>query len=239
MRRRGGALTLCLAAAFYSAAAAAEGTPDITGASYSAPTTRYAHGVLGDDIEYGALELQFADGSGRRFTLPEILVFEDIAPRLADVTGDGAPEVITVESALTLGARLTVWNSDGRLASTPHIGQSSRWLAPVGAADLDGDGTIEIAYVDRPHLARILRIWRFEDGQLSEVAQKSGLTNHQIGQDFITGGIRDCGGTPEIITVNSDWSRIIASRFDGGGISSREIAAFDGAASVDRALACN
>ena len=239
MRRRGGALALCLVAAFFGAAAAAAGARDITGASYSAPTTRYAHGVLGDDIEYGALELQFADGSSRRFTLPENLVFEDTAPRLADVTGDGFPEVITVESALTLGARLTIWNSDGRLASTPHIGRSNRWLAPVGAADLDGDGNIEIAYVDRPHLARILRIWRFENGGLIEVARKSGLTNHQIGQDFITGGIRDCDGTPEIITVNTDWSRIIASRYDGVMISSRNIGAFNGSPSVDRALACN
>ena len=37
-------------------------------------------------------------------------------------------------------------------------------LAPLGAADLDGDGKIELAYIDRPHLAKILRIWRFDDG---------------------------------------------------------------------------
>jgi VCBS repeat protein len=237
--RGGGAILLSLVAAVFGAAAAADVSRDITGASYSAPTTRYAHGVLGDEIEYGALELQFADGSHRRFTLPENMVFEDLQPRLADVTGDGSPEVITVETSLTLGARLTVWNRDGRLASTPHIGRSNRWLAPVGAADLDGDGNIEIAYIDRPHLARILRIWRFEDGGLTEMAQQRGLTNHQIGQDFITGGIRDCDGTPEIITVNTDWSRIIASRFDGTEISSRDIGAFNGAASADRALACN
>jgi hypothetical protein len=46
------------------------------------------------------------------------------------------------------------------LASTPWIGQRFRWLAPVAAADLDGDGAMELAYVDRPHLARTLRVWR-------------------------------------------------------------------------------
>jgi hypothetical protein len=55
---------------------------------------------------------------------------------------------------------LTPWPDVRLLAATPHIGSANRWLAPIGAADLDGDGRVEIAYVDRPHLARTLRIWR-------------------------------------------------------------------------------
>ena len=86
---------------------------------------------------------------------------------------------------------MTAEGGDLRLvAATPNIGQRNRWLAPVAAADLDGDGATEIAYVDRPHLARRLRIWRFEGGSLTEIAALPGLTNHRIGEAFITGGLR-------------------------------------------------
>ena len=74
------------------------------------------------------------------------------------------------------------------IAATPYIGTRFRWLAPLVAADLDGDGWIEIAYIDRPHLAMVLRVWRFENGVLHPVAEASGLTNHQFGADVIEGG---------------------------------------------------
>ncbi|MDT8329203.1 MAG: VCBS repeat-containing protein, partial [Roseovarius sp.] len=173
---------------------------EITSARYADPTTRYAHGVLGDAVEWGALVLELSDGTRRRLTLPETLVFEDAAPRLGDLDGDGAPEVIVVESSLSQGARLAIYGPFGRLAATPHIGRSHLWLAPIGAADLDGDGRIEIAYIDRPHMAKTLRIWRYEPGKLVEVASKPGLSNHKIGWDFIAGGMRHCDDGPEMIT---------------------------------------
>jgi hypothetical protein len=84
------------------------------------------------------------------------------------------------------------------VSSPPRrIGQRNRWLAPIGAADLDGDGRVEIAYVDRPHLARTLRVWRSRPGgTLTEIATATGLTNHRIGEAFITGGIRDARRGP-------------------------------------------
>ena len=65
----------------------------IVEAHYDAPTTRYAHAVLGDDIEYGSLILLLDTGALRRFDLPETSVFEDTVPRLVDLDGDGAPVV--------------------------------------------------------------------------------------------------------------------------------------------------
>jgi hypothetical protein len=176
-------------------------------ARYSDPTTRYDHGVLGDAVEWGTLELQLDTGVTHRFVLPETLVFEDTAPRLADLDGDGAPEVIVVESSLTQGARLAVYGADGRLAQTDHIGRKNRWLAPVGAADFTGDGRAEIAMVVTPHLAGDLVLLTFDGASLTPLAQTGGLTNHRIGDRTISGGIRSCQGLPEILLAEMPWHR--------------------------------
>ncbi|WP_371687440.1 FG-GAP repeat domain-containing protein [Thalassococcus sp. S3] len=210
---------------------------DVIEARYDAPTTRYAHGVLGDAIEYGALVLR-VKGRVLRFTLPEDRVFEDVEPRLVDVDGDGDHEVIVVETQAQLGAALAIYDARGKIASTPHIGRTNRWLAPLGASDLDGDGLVEIAYIDRPHLAKTLRIWRFEDDALVPVADHPGLTNHRIGEADIAGGIRDCGTGPEIITADATWTDIMASTLKDGQISTRPIGLHKDRSSFAAALSC-
>lgn len=195
--------------------------------------------MLGDSVEYGALVLQYRPVTARYvIRLPEARVFEDVEARLVDVDGDGQLEAMVVESHINKGARLSLYNAGGLIAATPYIGQRNRWLAPIGAADLDGDGHVEISYIDRPHLARILRIWRFENGELRQVATRQGLTNHRIGWDFITSGIRDCGDGLELITADADWSHVMATRFDGSALSTRAVSAYESPGSIARALSC-
>ncbi|MCX7564909.1 VCBS repeat-containing protein [Sulfitobacter sp. F26169L] len=242
-------LTLCAGLALLAPAAAQAET--ITAARYAEPTSRYAHGIFGDAEEWGALEID-VEGSPetalktgpvvrrtiRLFRLPITSVFEDIAPRLADVDGDGHPEVIVVETDVNRGASLAIYSASGKMAATPYIGQRNRWLAPVTVADLDGDGLVEIAYIDRPHLAKTLRIWRFESGTLSPVANAKGLTNHRIGDRDIAGGLRTCGATPEMIVANADWTRLIAVTFDGTTLHKRDIGPHKGRSSFRDALSC-
>jgi len=219
---------------------------DVLSASYADPTRRYGHGILGDDVEWGTLVLQIdtcaecarVTRETRRIILPKSRVFEDLAPRVQDLDGDGLNEVIVIETDTSQGARLSVYGPEGLIAATPYIGRTHRWLAPVGAADLDGDGAVEIAYVDRPHLAKTLRIWRYQNGKLSHVADQPGLTNHRIGEDFISGGIRDCGQGPEIVTVDAGWQQIVATRFDGTAFNMTDVAPFNGPDSFAPVLAC-
>lgn len=239
-RRAWRALRLLPALLALAAGAARAGT--LVSADYAEPTTRYAHGVLGDAVEWGALVLVLDGGTGsslREYVirLPETRVFEDLAPRI--IKGDtGRPLVMTVESDMALGARLALYNESGLYAATPFIGRANRWLAPIGAADLDGDGWPELAYIDRPHLAKTLRIWRLKDGKLTEIAQAPGLTNHRIGEDFITSGLRDCGEGVEIITADSGWNRLISTRLEDGRAVSRSIGAYEGRDSMAAALDC-
>ncbi len=240
---------LCvLGMALLALAAPASATPPniITKAEFIEPTDRYDHGVLGDAIEWGALRLtvdmcQGCEGKQiRKFVirLPETRVFEDIAPRLVPLDNWASPGVMVVEADLKLGARLALYDEGGLIAATPYIGRSHRWLAPIGAADLDGDGRIEYAYVDRPHLAKTIRIWRLENGALKPVADLPGFTNHRIGEDTIAGGIRDCGNGPEMIVADAGWQNIIAITHAGNRFTARVLGPHENRRSFARAMDC-
>ncbi|MGJ8604183.1 MAG: FG-GAP repeat domain-containing protein [Marivita sp.] len=235
---RGAGLAVALVIASQAAA------QEIVSARYDGPTTRYPHAVLGDDVEYDTLVVRLSDGREISARWAQDIVFEDLVPRVVDVNGDGAPEVVTIESHETQGARLAVWGLvDGALsqvAATPHIGTRFRWLAPVAVADLDGDGKVELAYVDRPHLAKVLRVWRYDptvQGRLTQVAALDGLTNHRIGWDYIAGGLRDCGQGPEMVLADANWTEIVAVTFDGASLSRRPLGTYSPDA-LERALGC-
>ncbi|MEM8578604.1 MAG: VCBS repeat-containing protein [Pseudomonadota bacterium] len=199
---------------------------------FEAPTDRYGHAIMGDLPEWGRLCLG-PRAAPTCVELPETSVFEDIAPRLYDLDGDGVPEAVVVESSFAAGAALVVYRVSGgtlQRIATPPIGTRNRWLAPAGIGDLDGDGAVEIAFVDRPHLAKTLRIWRYRDGTLEPVASAPGLTNHRIGDPFIEGGLRVCVAGPEIITADARWREIVASRLVEGRIVSVALGPYSAAA---------
>ncbi len=200
----------------------------------------YGHAVLGATPEWDLLRVTWgSDGRVSEFR-QDAHVFEDIAPRVVDLDGDGRPEIIVVQSSFSQGARLVVLRTTDGLSATatPYIGQRNRWLAPIGAADLDGDGNAEIAYIDRPHLAKQLRIWRFADGALNPVADLDGLTNHRIGWDFIAGGVRTCGTRPELTLASADWTRVVAASLTNGQIATRDLGPYRGPPSLTEAQTC-
>jgi hypothetical protein len=198
--------------------------PAVIAAELVLPTDRYDHAVLGDGVEWGGLRLTVETcppcGTSRLqtilVTLPDTRVFEDVTARVVDVTGDGLGEVVVVETHLGRGASLAIYDAFGRrMAATPFIGQRHRWLAPAGVGDFDDDGLIEIAYVDRPHLLRELVFVRLEGRKLRELGRIPDLTNHRIGEDFITGGMRNCGQGDELVLASGDWGRAMVVTMAG------------------------
>ncbi len=216
----------------------------VTAAEFTDPTTRYDHGILGDAVEYGAMLVSVTDSAGKRgrattvITLPATRVFEDMVPRIADLDGDGMPEIVVVETDLTQGASLAVYNAYGLVAQTPFLGHTHRWLAPVGAADLDGDGTVEVAYVETPHMGGTLKIVRLAGDRLLPVAELAGLTNHRIGDAFIQGGIADCADGRLIVTADTAWTSVMATRLAGNALTTVPVAKYSGPGSLDPVGRC-
>lgn len=223
---------------------------DVVGAKYSGSTSIYGHNVVPGG-EYGALEVSTEDGSFHGISpLAEGAVFEDTAPRLVDFDNDGSPEIITVVSYLNRGAAIRIWDL-GEIPDDPMqspltvfaegepIGTRFRWLAIVGAADLDGDGDLEIAYVDRPHLAKTLRIVSVDGTSLVEEASFAGVTNHRIGEPDIAGGIRDCGTGPEMIVASADWRSLLSVTLVDGEFISETIGSDTSRPAFEQAMGCN
>jgi hypothetical protein len=147
--------------------------------------------------------------------------------------------VIVVETDMARGASLAVYGPEGKIAATPFIGQTHRWLAPAGIADFDGDGRVEIAYVDRPHLVRELVVVRYQDGALIEVARQAGFTNHQFGDRTIAGGARYCDGRDSLILASDDWTRALDVVLRDGAFVTRDLGAIAGPGDLSQFMKCN
>ncbi len=217
------------------------GRRNIHAAWLTGPTGRYRHGVLGDDIEAAGLAVVL---SGRRVLLLSLgldAVFEDRTPRLVDLDGDGRDEVLVVKSYLDEGAALAIAAvADDRLAIVAEgepIGRANRWLNPVGAGDFDGDGRVETAHVETPHIGGSLILSRRQGARLVEVRRESGFFNHRMGSPILgLSAVLDANddGVPDIIVPDENRRAIRIVTFAGGRF--RQLARIALPAEVDPAF---
>jgi hypothetical protein len=163
----------------------ARGAGNIAAVWLGGPTSRYAHGVLGDRIEASRLVVQTDTGVTLALELPPSRVFEDLQPRLADLNNDGVVSILLVETDTKRGASLAVYAVENerivRRSMTPFLGLPHRWLNPLGVGDFDGDGRTDIALVATPHIGGRLRLYRNTAPVLSQFAEATGVSTHSIG----------------------------------------------------------
>ena len=92
--------------------------------------------------------------------------------------------------------------------------------------------------METPHLGKMLRIWTYKDGSLVELGRVSGVTNHKIGEPFISSGIRTCGADTEILLASADWSALISVHFKDGELKAERRFAWPGRAGLEASLSC-
>lgn len=191
--------------------------PGIQFAEYQDDLDTYPHRIMGGIREKDSLYVLTENAQPFKLSLSASNpghVFEDVKPIIGDVDGDGRNDVAVIETSLTKGASLAVYslrnNNLVKIAQTDFIGRKNRWFAQMGIGDYNKDGRPDIAFVDRPHLARTLRIFTYRNGSLEQIAAGRGVTNHAIGDETIWGGTRTCKGRDELVLKSLSSGTFVA-----------------------------
>ena len=185
----------------------------------SDPTTRYAHGVLGDAVESASMTLVDAGGAPTiesRIEFPAPFVFEGIAPLWVDWNRDARREIVATLSSGGSGAQLVLYAEDGkRLAESPAIGTGNRWRHAIAVAPFGPGGEMELAEVLTPHLGGTVQFYQWRKNRLERVARLGGYTSHVYGSrnlDMAVAGDFDGDGRIELLLPNQPRDRLAGIR---------------------------
>ena len=219
-----------------------KGQLDIAWAWLGSPTRRYPHGALGSQVHAASLHVvtetplkAYGPPKVLSVELPLTRVFEDRLLRLADLDGDGKDEIIVVESDAFQGSSVVVYGlrstptgasaksrSQTRLvelARSPAAGSTFRWLNPVGVADFDGDGMMDIASVTTPHIGGVLTLYHYTPPKLVPFAKAMDVSNHKMGalEQRLASIVNLPGQRPTIIVPDMTLTALHALRWEDPG----------------------
>ena len=210
---------------------AVAGQRDVAWVWLGSPTLRYPHRALGSPTHAASVHALVRSRSGawrlveRR--LPLHRVFEDRVPRLVDIDGDGRDEIVLIEADAVRGASLVVLGLDAgadepRLverARSPFAGSPFRWLNPVGVADFDADGQLDLALVVTPHIGGELQLLHFRPPALVPFARALDVSNHRMGavEQDLSVIVQAPGHRPTVIVPDMTLRALHALRWDAPG----------------------
>lgn len=210
---------------------AVTGRHDLAWVWLGSPTRRYPHGALGSPVHAGSVHALVKTRTGQwkvvALELPLNRVYEDRVPRIVDLDQDGREEIVLIEADALRGAALVVLGLDHapegpRLverARGPFAGSTFRWLNPVGVADFDVDGKLDLASVVTPHIGGVLQLLHYRPPALVPYARALDVSNHRMGaleQDLAV-IVEQPGQRPTIVLPDMSRRALHALRWDAPG----------------------
>jgi hypothetical protein len=187
---------------------------------YGDRTDRYRHGALGDSIEGSSLALVDVERDHvSRTRLPAPLVFEGLAPLVADLDADGRPEIVTTVADAADGARIRAYTADGTAIAT-GASYGPGWRHQLCVAPFPPDGHPELAVVRKPHVDRTLEFYRLTPDGLTVTATRPGFSSHTYGSRVVAGGLAvdgDDDGRPALLVPTAERTTLAAIRRTAAG----------------------
>ena len=181
----------------------------------SDPTNRYAHGVVGDELEAGSItliETQPETAVVNTITIPEPQVVEGIMPLWVDWDGDDRREIIVTLSDANQGAQVVMFNEAGeQIATGPTIGQGGRWRHQIAVAPFGPNGEMELVDVLTPHIGGVVEFYEWNGDALEIVAEQGGFTSHVINTnnlDMAVAGDFNGDGRFEVLLPTQDRTQL-------------------------------
>ncbi len=192
----------------------------------SDPTDRYAHGVLGDDLEAGSITVLepgeegvetaghiFAESGG---------VFELVSPLWFE--GPNGEELLAVTESVTgRGSRVAVYDPGGGLVTSgPFIGEAQKWRHLLAAGPFGPGGEVEIAAIRTPHVGGVVEFYGVDTSasELKVAATRPGYSSHRIynrNLDAARAGDFDGDGRWELLVPDQSYTGLGAIRHEEGG----------------------
>jgi hypothetical protein len=208
----------------------------------SESTTRYAHGIAGDEIEAASVTLfdpSSENGPETVITVPEPAVIEGIMPLWADLDGDGEREIIVTQSDAEKGAQIVVYDESGqKVAQGPAIGLGNRWRHQLAVAPFGLQGEVELVDVLTPHIGGVVEFYQLFGDELQVVATVPGYTSHVIGSrnlDMALAGDLDGDGRVELLLPDQSFTHLGGIRRTTGGAEVAWVVPLEGRLSTNLA----
>jgi hypothetical protein len=204
------------------------------GALYAASTTRYDHGILGDNLE-GEMAVIYNPEtlSETRIALPDNDVFEGVMPFWADIDEDGTHDLVTTVSNVEVGARIRVYRTDGTmLAEGDPINEGDHWRHQLAFGAFGANGEHELVTVRTPDTGGVVEYYRYQDGKLVLTAEQPGYTSHVANTrnlDLAVAGDFNGDGQLEIVLPDQERHTLNALQRTMDGVAVVWSVSLDGA----------
>ncbi len=202
------------------------------------PTGRYGHGVLGDKLEAGGVELIDRCADDRiliEVDPPDVI--EGLAPLLVDaeVSPTGDLLVLVTVSNADDGARLVTFDSAGNVvAESEPIGSGNRWRNQLAAGPVGPGGSFAVVDVRTPHIDGTVQWFALDTDRATlklVSSSEPAFTTHAIGSRNLDLGAAvdvDGDGRQEIVVPSAQRNRLTALRpgqDDGHGLANSVVVA--------------